>query len=249
MTCVSCRHEFCWQCLSSWRGACSAPKPYHNTMKLLNDDIWGQSLSTRMATKSIGLPILCVVGCGVGGLALGAASVAATCFLLSTPIAAGVYVYNNPPRAVRQFYYRMTSRPPDISNDVVRSIVQSGVIISLPWQYDDQSYLNVLQGMRSDTLEMVPDRSSNPTFMGIPGRVSDSIFVGYINHPTLSSFVAYFVPNNCPLEHLNELSLQRQDFLRIAYPSNTIPYSDRREEDTIVLDQIYQRIRLTAAIG
>jgi hypothetical protein len=249
MTCVSCRYEFCWECLSSWRGACTATKPYHTAFKLLNDDIWGQSLSTRIATKSIALPIMCIVGCGVGGLALGAASVAATCVVASTPIAAGVYLYNHPPRRIRQFYYRITHHQPNISNQDVRSILQSGVIISLPWRYDDPNYLNALQGMRSDSIGEIPNDPPNPTFMGIHGRVSGSIFVGYINHPTLSSFVAYFVPAACPEEHLRELSIQRQDILRVAYPSNTIPYSNNREEDSGIINQIYDRIRLGAAIG
>lgn len=251
MTCVSCRHEFCWECMSSWSGGCSAPKPYHNALKLLNDDIWGQSMSTRMATKAIGLPILCAVGCGVGGIALGAASVAATCFVLSTPIAAGVYLYNNPPRRVRQFYYRITNRPPEISNLDANLILQNGVIISLPWRYDDPNYLDVLQGMRSpcaETPHMYATRTSLPTFMGIPGRVSGSIFIGYINYPSLS-FVAYFIPVACPEEHLHESSIQEQGILRISYPSNTIPYSNRREEDSIIFDQILERIQIATALA
>lgn len=256
MTCCKCRHEFCWECMSTWRGSCSAPKVYHNAAKLLNDDIWGQSLSARVATKSIGIPILCAVGCGVGGLALGAASIAGACLVVSSPIAAGVYLYNNPPRALRQFYHRMTGSEPNASILDLRSILQYGVIISLPWRYDDPNYLMTLQGLRSDDAIHPPNSglitnggTTVPSFMGIRGRLCQSIFVGYVNHPTLSSFVAYFVPSDCPPEHIDELQLRTNDILRVPYPSSRVPYSNYREEDGEILQQLYHRVRVAAALN
>lgn len=256
MTCCKCRHEFCWECMSSWKGSCSAPSFYHNSARILNNDIWGQSLSTRVVSKSIGIPIICAVGCGLGGLAFGAASVAAACVIASTPIAAGVYLYNNPPRPLRKLYYRMTGEA-KTSISEIRSIVQYGIIISLPWRYDDPNYIMTLRGMRSDEPAILPNsgfitngvHNTNPTFMGIPGRICHSIFVGYMTHSSISSFVAYFIPSECPLEQIDELQLRTDDIVRIPYPSSHVPYSNYREEDGVVLQQLFHHIQIAAALA
>jgi hypothetical protein len=245
MTCAQCRNEFCWECLSSWRGSCSAPKVYHETMCLLNDDLWGQSLSTRMARKSVGLPLLCLAGCTVGSAALGAASLVAACCIASTPILAGVYLYKHPPATLRRLYYRWRSEVPAIAHLTLQDRLTHGVVISLPWRYDDPNYQSALTGMTSTGH---PD--GRPGLMGLQGRVSDSIFVAYLNHNSLPSFVAYFVPAACPEDHLGQLGIRPQEHLTTAYPSSSIPYSDyREEEDRVVLERMYANIRIAAALA
>jgi hypothetical protein len=213
-------------------------------MSLLNDDIWGQSPSTRIVRKSIGLPLLFVAGCGMGGAALGAASIAASCFIASTPILAGVYVYKNPPPALRRLYYRWKGEVPSISAGSLEARLMRGVIISLPWRAEDINYQSTLRGLTS-----TGNPNGSPGFMGLQGRVSNSIFVAYLNH-SVYHLVAYFVPDAYPLAELSELISDPEELLHIAYPSSTVPYSDYREDqDAVVLHRLYENIRIAAALA
>lgn len=256
MTCYKCRHEFCWECLCTWKGSCSAPKFIHESIRLLNNDIWGNSVPTRVVSKSVGIPLLCVLGCGVGGVAIGvgvgAVSIAASGLIAVSPVAAGIYLYHNPPRVVRNLYSRFSKKLPTVlSEEYFR--VQHGVKILLPWVFDNPQYIKTLGGEVSEQNRNRNNNSNNnnnqnQSFMGINGRRSGSIFIGYINPPATSGippFIGYFIPSSCPADEINELHIPYiNEMITVEFPSEHVPYSDLREEDEGILPEIFNRIQL-----
>jgi hypothetical protein len=228
MTCTRCSHQFCWDCLSRWSSGCSSPRPIHSLNKLLNEDIWGDSVSTRCLTKSVGVPIICSLGGAAVGVAVGVGSVVVAGAILISPIAGAVYVYHHPPRIMRKYYPAI----PIPETDQGR-ILQQGVIITLPWTETDPVYLSAFQGGQiadhdHSHQSMSPTPTSPPTFFGINGRMtSGGIFIGYLSRSTFpasptSSCVIYCIPRECPASDVLDIGIDpvRYDaMLQVMFPS------------------------------
>jgi hypothetical protein len=233
MTCYSCRHEFCWTCLAPWRGGCSAPRPYHAGKEILDSKVWGEWMTTRIATQTVGVPVCLAVASGVGGAALGCAAagaaIASGVLVATSPVIGAVYLYHNPPRFMRKITRSNSSfSPAESYNGVLR------VIVHCHWQADDPNYLSALE------------EGSNVQFMGLRGRREGSIFVGYMSQSGMSPSILYLVPRNTPAQDvINTIGILQEDTddIRVAFPGISVPYAPPSSDNDVLIGQLVGRIQ------
>lgn len=191
MTCVKCRHQFCWHCLSSWRGGCTSPGPYCAAQKVLNHDVWGDDLYTRTVTKTVAMPILLGVGAvGVGGAAVvGAGAVvcgvaAGTGMLIAVPLK---LAYDAIP-------FPWKPPPPTPVNYTHAEMLQRGFRAELPRE------------VFTEKVEALNLEGGSGRFMGFEGRLGadDAVFVAYHTFNNCSAII-YFTPEAGDDERVDEI--------------------------------------------
>jgi hypothetical protein len=86
MTCSQCAHEFCWKCKSDCYAGCSAGKMCVFRSAIMHP-VWGSNATTRLATKSIGIPLAVGVAGAAAGVAIGVGVTGAAIAAVAIPVA------------------------------------------------------------------------------------------------------------------------------------------------------------------
>lgn len=224
MTCSSCRHQFCWLCMSDWIGGCSNKKLCY-ALAVIRHERWGSVPVLRETNQVVGLSVGASVAVGLVGAAAGVAvGLAGAAVALAVPgavIAGTGFAVVKGSKYLKKKYKEKYRNSMHYSYDShgVTNETRFGVRVKCPWRSDNSIYRAELQA------------SGNAMFMGFPGRLDSSgIFIAYGRLPGLAeeSVVLYYVPDNT--SYSDQLRVMPNAMLEVSYPSNIIPYAGERHE-------------------
>lgn len=244
MTCSSCRHQFCWLCMSDWSGGCSNKKLCY-ALAVLKHERWGTVPVLRETNQVVGISVGASVAVGLIGAAAGVAvGLAGAAVALAVPgavIAGTGYAVVKGSKYLKKKYKEkhMLSGQRLYETRGVADEVIFGVRVKCPWNSNSPIYLAELQ------------KTGDAMFMGFPGRLDSSgIFIAYGSLSGLTdSVLLYFVPDNA--QYTDQIRLMPNAMLEVVFPSNVIPLSTQRHtrNEVEIASQITRKVGDCSLIG